>query len=106
MGGYGKSVQHTPSKALESAGYKQALRELGLTEELISTALVEDIQANKGKRVPELRLGSDILGMTNDDDKEKSVPIININFIGFPNDKYSANSAPKRSVAKVVRSDD
>ena len=34
MGGYGKAVIKTPKKALESKGYKQALRDLGLTEEL------------------------------------------------------------------------
>lgn len=63
MGGYGKVVQDTPEKALGSKGFKQALAEYGLTEELITTALVDDIKAKPKSRVKELGLGADILGM-------------------------------------------
>lgn len=64
LGGYSEAVQKTPSKALESKGYKEALRELGLTEEFITTALVNDIENKPKNRLGELRLGSEILGMT------------------------------------------
>lgn len=63
MGGYGKGVQKTPAKALESKGYKEELAKFGLTEEFITTALVEDIKGKPRKRFFELSLGSEILGM-------------------------------------------
>lgn len=61
--GYGKSLQNHPKRVLESAGMKEALRELGLTEELITTALVEDIEKKPQNRIRELQLGAEILGM-------------------------------------------
>jgi hypothetical protein len=63
LGGYGRSIQKTPSKVLESVGFKEALAEFGLTEEFITTALVSDIKNKPKRRVRELELGSDILGM-------------------------------------------
>lgn len=78
-GGYGPSVVKTPAKALESQGYKDALAEYGLTEELISTSLVHDIKAKPKKRERELRLGADILGMNKrQDDSGTKVIIVNI----------------------------
>jgi len=64
MGGYGKSAQKTPEKALGSKGYKEELANYGLTEELITTALTEDINSKKGKRLDELKFGAELLGMT------------------------------------------
>ena len=58
-----KSATSVPSTIIEAKGVKDALREWGLTEELITTALVEDIKGKKKKRVKELGLGAEILGM-------------------------------------------
>jgi hypothetical protein len=63
LGGYSPAVIKTPAKALESKGYKEALAQYGLTEELVTTALVEDIENKPNKRVNELALAADILGM-------------------------------------------
>lgn len=41
-----------------------------------------------------------------DEEKEKSVPIININFIGLFNDKRKSHNPSARGVVKVVRQDD
>lgn len=60
--GYSESDK-TPSRVLESKGYLQALRDLGLTEELVTTSLVEDIEKKPQNRVKELALASDILQM-------------------------------------------
>lgn len=49
---------------MESTGFKQALRDLGLTEELITTALIDDIKNKPKNRLGELRLGAEILGIT------------------------------------------
>lgn len=76
LGGYGESVQKTPAKALESIGYKKELALFGLTEELITTALVHDIQKKPSNRVKELSLGAEILGMK---DAEKQMINIQVN---------------------------
>ena len=75
-GGYGESVQKTPAKALESIGYKKALADFGLTEELITTALVEDIKNKPKKRISELGLGADILGMRKRDIPDESTKTV------------------------------
>lgn len=64
--GYGKTSEY-PARIVESDGFKAALAEMGLTENLIATSLVADIQAKTGKRLPELRLGAEILGMAKRD---------------------------------------
>lgn len=61
--GYGTGLQNQPNRVLQGEGFKKALAEFGLTEELITTALVEDIKAKPAQRVKELGLGADILGM-------------------------------------------
>lgn len=72
MGGYSKAVQDHPAKVLESKGFKQALAEYGLTEELITTSLVSDIKAKPKKRFLELSLGAEILGMKKRDPEDQS----------------------------------
>lgn len=67
LGGYGEVVQNQPSKALDSKGYKEALAEYGLTEELITTSLVSDIKEKPKHRFLELNLGAEILGMKDRD---------------------------------------
>ena len=64
--GYSKiTAKATPSEIIDSKGVKDALKDAGLTEKLISEALVEDIKSKKkrGKRIQELNLGAEILGM-------------------------------------------
>ena len=61
--GYDESTATVPSLVTNSKGYKQELAQYGLTEELITTALVEDIENKPRKRVRELELGADILSM-------------------------------------------
>ena len=79
MGRYSKAVQQQPSKVLESKGFKQELAKFGLTEELITTALVSDIESKPKKRVRELELGADILSMRKREEGNKnSVFIVNI----------------------------
>lgn len=62
--GYAPSSIHKPGEALLSTqGYKEALAEYGLTEELIASSLVKDIKAKPKRRSRELELGADILNM-------------------------------------------
>ena len=68
--GYSKvQAEKKQKEIIESKGVirelKVILDEAGLTEDLIAESLVEDIQLNKkkGKRIQELTLGAEILGM-------------------------------------------
>ena len=63
-GRYGRAIQIAPSKVLESKGFKEALAEYGLTEELITKSLVDDIKKKPKRRLGELTLGANILNMT------------------------------------------
>jgi hypothetical protein len=65
--GYSANTAHNPKDVTESKGFKEALKEYGLTEELITCSLVEDIKAKPKNRLGELRLGSEILKMKEDD---------------------------------------
>ncbi len=61
--GYDESTADRSTIITKSEGYIESLRQYGLTEELITSSLVEDIQAKPQKRVRELELGADILSM-------------------------------------------
>ena len=62
--GYSKKVAAKKATAtIEAKGVQDALENYGLTKELVTTSLVEDIESKKGKRLGELSLGADILGM-------------------------------------------
>lgn len=67
--GYGTGLQDQPKRVIEAQGFKAALAEFGLTEELITSALVQDIQAKPKKRHQELKLGAEILGMIKREEK-------------------------------------
>jgi len=49
--------------ALHSAGVNLALQKYGLTFDLVTSSLVNDIKDKPGKRLGELTLAADILGM-------------------------------------------
>lgn len=82
--GYGFGLQNTPSRVTEAQGFKAALAEFGLTEELITSALVEDIKAKPEKRHQELKLGAEILGMVKREEAPKLENKTTYNFIFSP----------------------
>ena len=57
---------------------------MGLTEDLVTTALVEDIKAKPEKRVQELKLGAEILQMVKHDEPPKAESKNTYNFIFSP----------------------
>lgn len=79
-----KTMETKPSEILEAKGVKDALRGFGLTEELITISLVDDIKAKPKKREKELRLGAEILGMK-DEAKEVMTPPQTVIIIQTPN---------------------
>src|SRR3990167_6997744 len=62
--GYGAGLKNSPKRVIESEGFKSALAEFGLTEELITSSLVEDIKAKPKSRVQELKLGFALISST------------------------------------------
>lgn len=82
--GYGTGLQNQPKRVVESEGFKAALEEFGLTEELITTSLVSDIKAKPEKRHQELKLGAEILGMVKREEQPQNNSKNTYNFIFSP----------------------
>lgn len=61
--GYSEITSLTPQRLTDSVGFKEACEQFGLTNELILSALTEDIKNKKGNRKGELELGAKIKGM-------------------------------------------
>lgn len=61
--GYSESTVNNPSNLTHSKGYKEILLECGLTESFIVKSLVDDIIKKPEKRLGELTLASDLLGL-------------------------------------------
>lgn len=61
--GYADSVSLLPTKVTESKGFLVALAELGLTKELVVSALQEDIKAKPQRRAFELSIAGKWLGL-------------------------------------------
>lgn len=80
--GYAANYAKNPQDLVETKGFKQVMASYGLTEELITTALVDDIKAKPKKRFLELSLGSEILGMKKraepENDKTPHMTVINL----------------------------
>ena len=89
--GYSKNTAIAPDKVFKSKGFLELAEELGLTDELLTSALVEDIKNKKGNRKPELELGFKVKGHL----KDKEEPPNIYNTIIFT-DEQSAEIARRR----------
>ena len=67
--GYSDNTAIKPTQVFNSTGVKKLLAESGLTEDFITKALVDDIEAKPKKRYHELNLGAEILGMKKQSEK-------------------------------------
>jgi hypothetical protein len=63
--GYSDNTAKTPQKLTESLGFIELCEEKGLTNDLLVSALVEDIRDKKGNRKAEIELGFKIKGRLN-----------------------------------------
>lgn len=90
--GYSTSMAKARGKdIIESQGVKDALAELGLTEELIVGSLIEDIKLKPQDRLGELRLGAQIRGMTEEKQGNKTVIIM---ISGQAESRYGTITSP------------
>lgn len=81
------TAKSIPSVIIDSKGVRDALAEFGLTEKFITSALVADIEAKPARRIRELELGANILGMT-DRESPKSNKTLIINITGETAKRY------------------
>ncbi|HEY9826362.1 MAG TPA: hypothetical protein V6D19_13015 [Stenomitos sp.] len=95
--GYSPATAKTPQKLTNSQGFKELCDELGLTDNLIVTALVDDIKSKPGNRKPELELASKIKGHLKDNPGGPTFNQINI----F-NDDQSKNVAERLTGRSIV----
>lgn len=65
--GYAGTTAIAPQKVFESKGFLQLCDDLGLTDDFLTKALVDDIQAKPKRRFKELELGFKIRGRLNPD---------------------------------------
>jgi len=76
--GYAEGTQIKPSQVFESKGFIELCDELGLTDNLLTKALVTDIKKKPGKRTRELELGFKVRGRLKE---ETHAPTFNLTFI-------------------------
>ena len=92
-----KTAEKQPSRELESKGVKDAIRAMGLTEELITDALVNDIKEKAKNRLGEMRLGAEILGMNDNENKGGKILIINVSGETSKRNTLPATRGPENS---------
>jgi hypothetical protein len=64
--GYSEAIARNPQKVTDSQSFQALCEELGLTDNLLVNALVEDIKTKKGERKQELELGFKVKGRLKD----------------------------------------
>ena len=94
--GYAKTTaEKQPSVIIDSKGVQESLSKRGLDKDLITSALVFDIENKPKRRERELRLGAEILGLT--EHKEGTSKTLIINISGENAERYGLlpNQSPK-----------
>lgn len=91
---YSPKTAHNPQKVTESVGGKAYLKECGLTPELVTKSLVEDIEGKPKQRLGELRLASEILHMTEGEQGNKTLVLV---VSGESASRYGINPITKDS---------
>jgi len=105
--GYSKGITETPSIVTESIGFKKALNDLGLTEDLITTSLVSDIQGKPQNRLGELKLGAELLGMVKrEDDTPKNPSGNTYNFLFSSETQAEIAEIESRIKARLTQNHD
>lgn len=87
--GYSPAMATNPQEVFDSKGFKEELENYGLTEDLIKTALVDDIKAKPKKRFFELSLGAEILGLKKQGSNGGNTNI-QINILNYARDNIAA----------------
>lgn len=75
------TAEKKAGEIIDNKGVQEALAKYGLTEELVTTALVNDIKEKPRKRFLELSLGAEILGMKKKQQEPTSLAPVTNNFV-------------------------
>jgi len=79
LAGYAPNTAIKPSQVFESKGFIELCDELGLTDNLLTKALVADIKAKPKRRTAELKLGFEVRGRLKDESSHgNTTNILNI----------------------------
>ncbi len=90
--GYSPNTAKTPQKLTESQGFKELCDEVGLTDDLLTRALVEDIINKPKNRKAELELGFKVRGrLNNENDSGNRTLVVVVS--GESNGRYAVRDA-------------
>lgn len=95
--GYKENTAKNPKNLTESQGFMELCEEFGLTDDLLTKALVQDIKAKKGNRVREIELGYKVRGRLKEQKDGNTTN--NLVFIG---EGQTARIA-RRAIARLAR---
>lgn len=93
--GYLPNTAKKPSNLTDSKGFKEVCEEVGLTDMLLTKALVEDIKGKPKRRFSELNLGFEVLGLKKQNDG--NVPASS--FIVAILNKYETNGGSGEAIS-------
>ncbi len=74
--GYDETTAKNPKNLTESKGFKELMDQMGLTDELLTSALIEDIEKKPQNRKAELELGFKLRGRLNEQQREGDKTLI------------------------------
>lgn len=77
--GYTELTASRPKNLTESKGFQELCEELGLTDSLLTKALVSDIKSKKRNRKAEIELGYKVLGRLNTEQQGNTFNTIILN---------------------------
>ncbi len=98
--GYAPSTATKPSQLTQSKGFKELMNERGLTDELLTDSLKEDILLKPQNRLGELALMAKLKGHLKDQDTQ---PISNV--IVLPNTLHHKLSNTSSNVESIEKPD-
>lgn len=100
--GYSPNTAVDPRNLTDSKGFRVAMAEYGLTEELLTKSLVSDIKAKEENRKAELELGYKVLGLLNPDNPLTQPPITNFTQIIINPPNGVANKSNAETILSVA----
>ena len=74
--GYAATTATVPRNLVKSKGWLELCDEMGLTDELLTTALVDDIKAKPQNRTSELQLGFKVRGKLDEPEVSKTLILV------------------------------
>ena len=97
--GYSPQTAKVPGKLTDSKGFMEVYAELGLTPGLVTQALVEDIKGKPKRRLGEMNLAAEVLGMKKNAETRSEQPSVIVNIL----QRYEAHGGTGEETAGLVQ---